>query len=167
MARAGLPRGFFPMAIVCSVLPDADVVAFALGIPYDHVLGHRGLSHSLAFAALLGLAGGGLLFWLSSSDWSLLSVAGLLAVISASHGVLDALTDGGLGVAFFAPFDNTRIFLPWRPIPVSPIGASAFLSGWGARVLAAELLFLWLPGILLLGAVRTAQARLRFRGRRT
>lgn len=34
------------------------------------------------------------------------------------------LTDGGLGVAFFSPFDNKRYFLPWRPIRVSPISVT-------------------------------------------
>ncbi len=46
-----------------------------------------------------------------------------LFVATISHGILDALTDGGLGVAFFAPFVNTRYFFPWTPIKVSPIGA--------------------------------------------
>src|SRR5215831_7502105 len=43
-----------------------------------------------------------------------------LFLATASHGVLDAMTNGGLGVAFFSPFDTTRYFLPWRPIRVSP-----------------------------------------------
>ena len=44
----------------------------------------------------------------------------------ASHGVLDALTDGGSGVAFLAPFDDTRYFFPWRPIRVSPFWGGFF-----------------------------------------
>jgi inner membrane protein len=32
-----------------SILPDLDVFAFRLGIPYDSGPGHRGFSHSLAF----------------------------------------------------------------------------------------------------------------------
>ena len=55
-----------------------------------------------------------------------------LFMATASHGVLDAMTDGGSGVAFLAPFDDTRYFLPWRPIPVSPIGVSRFFSGAGS-----------------------------------
>jgi hypothetical protein len=49
-----------------------------------------------------------------------------------------SLTDGGLGCALFWPFDLTRYFAPWRPIPVAPIGL-AFLSPYGVRVAAAEL----------------------------
>jgi len=44
----------------------------------------------------------------------------------ASHGLLDTLTDGGLGVALLWPFSNTRYFAPWRPIPVAPIGSRLF-----------------------------------------
>jgi hypothetical protein len=29
---------------------------------------------------------------------------------AASHGVLDAITNGGLGVAFFSPFDKHSLF---------------------------------------------------------
>ena len=41
--------------IVCSVLPDADVVGFALDIPYGPLLGHRGLTHAPAFAVLVAI----------------------------------------------------------------------------------------------------------------
>ena len=37
-----------------SVLPDLGVLAFSFGIPYAHPLGHRGLTHSLRSAILLG-----------------------------------------------------------------------------------------------------------------
>ena len=43
------------LGALCAMLPDLDVVAFALALPYGHVLGHRGLSHSLPFAAGLAL----------------------------------------------------------------------------------------------------------------
>ena len=39
--------------VVAAVLPDADVLAFALHIPYADAFGHRGASHSLLFAGLL------------------------------------------------------------------------------------------------------------------
>jgi inner membrane protein len=61
-----------------------------------------------------------------------------LFLATASHGVLDAMTDGGLGVAFFSPFDNRRYFLPWRPIVVSPISIARFFSG---RVGVVDALF--------------------------
>jgi inner membrane protein len=69
---------------------------------------------------------------------------------TASHGFLDAMTDGGLGVAFFSPFNNTRYFLPWRPIRVSPIGVTRFFSHRGLEVIRSELLWIWLPSALLI-----------------
>jgi inner membrane protein len=59
--------------------------------------------------------------------------------------VLDAMTNGGLGVAFFSPFDTTRYFFPVRPVIVSPIGVSEFFNAQGARILASEALWIWLP----------------------
>ncbi|HEU4994167.1 MAG TPA: metal-dependent hydrolase [Gemmatimonadaceae bacterium] len=41
----------------CAALPDLDAIGFWMGIPYDHMLGHRGLTHSLTFAALIATAG--------------------------------------------------------------------------------------------------------------
>jgi inner membrane protein len=118
-----------------ALLPDADVVAFRLGIPYSAPWGHRGATHSLAFAALVALpvALGARLMGHSASQWGLLT---LLAV--GSHGLLDALTDGGLGAALLWPFSNERFFAPVRPLPVAPIGAG-MLSARGLEVVAVEL----------------------------
>jgi len=56
----------------------------------------------------------------------------------ASHGLLDALTNGGRGIALLWPFTNARYFAPWRPIPVAPIGLR-FLSSRGLHVALVEL----------------------------
>ncbi len=72
-------------------------------------------------------------------------------LVTASHGMLDAMTDGGLGIAFFAPFDDTRYFFPWRPVLVSPIGIAPFFSRYGLDVLISECVWIWLPvGIIVL-----------------
>jgi membrane-bound metal-dependent hydrolase YbcI (DUF457 family) len=42
--------------VILSCLPDADTVAFALGIPYRAPFGHRGAFHLLAFSGLCGFA---------------------------------------------------------------------------------------------------------------
>ena len=68
---------------------------------------------------------------------------------TASHGFLHAMTDGGLGVAFFSPFDNHRFFLPWTPIRVSPIGVGRFFTDRGLAVLQSELRWTWVPAALL------------------
>jgi inner membrane protein len=72
----------------------------------------------------------------------------LFFLLSASHGILDAFTNGSLGIALLSPFDKTRYFFPWRPIVVSPIGVIPFFSKWGLAVIKSELLWVWLPSLL-------------------
>jgi inner membrane protein len=69
------------------------------------------------------------------------------------------MTDGGLGIAFFSPFDRTRYFLPWRPIRVSPIGVASFFSRWGLEVLASELVYVWLPVAATVAGCRLWRSR--------
>jgi len=131
--------------MACAVVPDADVIGFPLGVHYGDLLGHRGITHSLAFAAVLSI-----IISVSAPSRSLQGTKrGILAlylfVATASHGVLDAMTNGGLGVAFFAPFSSARYFLPCRPIEVSPIGISAFFTHRGVVVLQSEGLWIWAP----------------------
>jgi inner membrane protein len=123
-----------------AVLPDADFIAFKVGIPYPHPFGHRGMAHSLLFALLVGLlvAAG-----LRLRRRPVLLDALLATLVVASHGVLDAMTTGGLGVEFFWPLDTHRYFLPWRFIPVAPLGAR-MLSARGLSVLITEAV-LFLP----------------------
>ena len=85
--------------IICSLLPDADALAFRFNIPYASILGHRGLSHSLAFALALGLAAALIAPLLRSGRKTAFVVC---AGAALSHILLDAMTDGGLGVAAFA-----------------------------------------------------------------
>ena len=46
---------FRSLLVGSALLPDADVIGFALGIHYGDLFGHRGLSHSLLFAAAWSL----------------------------------------------------------------------------------------------------------------
>jgi inner membrane protein len=148
-ATRQIPARFWVWAGLCSVLPDLDVIAFAFGIPYRSVWGHRGFTHSLLFAILAGWA---IARWafrdedLSLMNRSRTSLAIFFSLAVTSHLVLDSLTNGGLGVALFAPFNSTRYFAPWQPIRVSPIGAD-FFSSRGLRVLASEAIWIWLPAI--------------------
>jgi inner membrane protein len=146
--RPEVPKTVWALGAFVAVLPDADVVAFALGIPYEHVLGHRGLSHSLLFAAVLA-ALGLLAFRGGVSGIGRGALFCYLFLAAASHGALDALTNGGLGVAFLAPFDNRRFFFPAQPIQVSPIGIARFFSARGWAVIRSEMVWVWLPSALL------------------
>jgi len=141
-----LPLRFWLLAVFCSILPDADVIGFRFGISYGDFLGHRGFYHSLFFAFLLSSTVVFLAFrkpTIFSKKWWLIWL--FFFGISSSHGILDAFTDGGLGIALLSPFDITRYFFPWRPLVVAPIGIRAFFTPWGKAVLLSEVYWIWLP----------------------
>lgn len=131
------------LGALCTILPDFDVAGMALGVQRGELLAHRGLTHSFPFAVLTAV----LLTALIRPRGPKLACAAYLALCTASHGILDAMTNGGQGIAFFAPFDGGRYFLPVRPIQVSPIGVKRFLSERGVRVLASELVWIWIPAL--------------------
>lgn len=145
-----------------AVLPDADVLAFALDIPYAHPLGHRGFSHSLFFAlAIAPLAVRLFLPGVALRSRDGLGIIAIFFLATASHGVFDAMTDAGLGVGFFLPFDETRYFLPFRGIRTSPIGVAGFLER-GGPILLNELRWIVVPCVaaaaVLTGLRRWRQA---------
>lgn len=152
-AAKALPLRFWLLAVFCAELPDVDVIGFWLGIPYDHLFGHRGLTHSIAVAALVGGLIPVIAFreeaWLGRRLW----LSGAFFAVTVSHGLLDALTNGGLGVAFFAPFDERRYFFPIRPLQVSPVEVSSFLTGDWLGIYASEMLWVWVPAGLWAGFV--------------
>ena len=149
------------LGVIAAMAPDADVIGFRFGIRYGDMLGHRGLSHSLLFAAVLALLLM-LRLLLAEPQANRWRVWLFLFLATASHGVLDAFTDGGYGVAFFAPLDNTRYFFPFTPIAVSPIGAG-FFSARGLHVLLNEMLWVWGPCVAFAGAVSLLQQSRKFR----
>ena len=142
------PKSVLIVGALCSVIPDLDVIGFSLGIHYGDFWGHRGFTYSFVFAALLAtaalLAFPGLP---SGIRWPALWTFFFLAAVS--HGLLDAITDGGLGVALLSPFDNWRYFFPWTPIRISPIGITRFFSVRGVAVLQSDFLWIWLPAIFV------------------
>lgn len=153
--RPCIPKRLWVIGAVCSAIPDLDVIGFDFGIHYGNFWGHRGFTHSLLFAALLATAAMvamSLTRPVTNSSASFSWMWTYLFLATASHGVLDAMTDGGLGVAFFSPFNNQRYFLPWRPILVSPIGVDAFFSSYGLAVLQNEFVWIWLPALSIAGA---------------
>lgn len=134
------------LAIISAVLPDIDVMAFNFGIPYEHMLGHRGLTHSIAFAVIWSS------FCLLFIEKNSRRIGFLVLFFSTiSHGVLDAMTSGGRGVGFLIPFSDERYFLPFRQIVVSPLGVESFFSQWGMQVILSELKYIFLPCLIILG----------------
>jgi inner membrane protein len=142
LGQSIIPRRLLLAGVIASVLPDFDVLAFQLGIPYANDFGHRGFSHSLLLAIIIAMIGTVMHRQLHTSRMRSFS---FLFVVAASHGFLDAFTTGGLGIAFFWPASSTRYFAPVQMIAVSPIGLSNFLSVRGVAVLKSELLWVWLP----------------------
>ncbi|HIE4564638.1 TPA: metal-dependent hydrolase [Stenotrophomonas maltophilia] len=169
--RGRIPPRLLAAGVVAAMLPDADVLAFALHIPYADAFGHRGASHSLLFACALAILAALLLNLGRGRPWSAprssgsrrpwsappcqprlastVQAAVFVFVCAASHPLLDAMTSGGLGVALAWPWSEHRFFAPWRPIRVSPF-APQFFSARGLATLLSELRWVWLP---LAGAV--------------
>ncbi|MFI8480653.1 metal-dependent hydrolase [Pseudomonas sp. NPDC078700] len=134
------------LAVILAIAPDADVIGFKFGIAYASEWGHRGFTHSLAFAAVIAAVC--MLFSkpLNAKPWIVFLVC---FIAGASHAALDAMTNGGLGVALYWPFSMERVFFPFRPIQVSPIGIGAFFTERGLRVIASELVWIFIPGLLI------------------
>jgi inner membrane protein len=146
--RPNTPKRVWVAGAACSVIPDLDVIGFRFGMRYGDFWGHRGFTHSLLFAALLACLMVMIGFRQTLPGLGRLPLWLYFFLATASHGLLDAMTDGGLGVAFFSPFDNQRYFLPWTPLRVSPIGLR-FFTVRGLAVLPSEVLWIWLPAALL------------------
>ncbi len=149
LARTAVPRDYrwkLPLAAALSAMvSDLDAIGHMAGVPYESFWGHRGFTHSIAFAVLWGALLARVFFrksWILA--WLLISVA------TVSHPLLDMCTNGGLGCGLFAPFDNERLFFPWRPIAVAPIGVGAFFTERGLRVLLSEMTWVWIPAFALL-----------------
>jgi inner membrane protein len=151
LGRRSVSGPLLVAGVVASAVPDLDVLAFRFGIPYANEFGHRGASHSLAFAVLLAVVAAALASHLRASRLAAFLFVGASA---ASHGLLDMLTNGGRGVALWWPLSQERYFFPVRVIEVSPLSLHRLMTGHGLGVLLSELLWVWLPAVVLLAALR-------------
>lgn len=146
------------VAGVVSAAPDADVLWWSL-TSYGEPWGHRGMTHSLVAAVVLAAVAAFALrkrVVFPGGAWAMFA---LLAFTTATHGVFDAMTDGGHGVGFLLPFQDVRYFLPVRPVPVAPISANpANLRLW--FVLGVEVLLFWpLAAVLFWGRIGSSMRR--------
>jgi inner membrane protein len=144
------PRRYLVATVLCSCVADLDFIGYAFDVRPIERWGHRGLSHSIGFAAVLALvAAVGLFPALIRAPRALLRAWLPLFLWSASHGLLDAFTFGDVPVAWLAPFFAGRIQLPYHPVPVIPLGLDEALSRWGALILINELLLIVIPSVLI------------------
>ncbi len=153
LAPRQVPSRFWSLSIACATIADVDLIGFLLGVPYDHFFGHRGLFHSLFFGLLVTAFL--VFFWFRdverfSRRWYF--YFGFFFLLSASHGILDAFTQGSIGVALLSPFDTTRYFFPWTPL--SMIRTKVFLRTWSFAAIRNELLYIWLPCLIIIIAAR-------------
>ena len=148
------PRHVWIAAAICAALPDID----ALGRPFGNLRyeaafgGHRGFTHSVVFAVLLGAFVAWRCFRESSWQRVRLPLWAIFALATATHGVLDALSTIGNGVAFWAPFSWTHYEFLWRPlgeIGPGPRGLERVLA-----LVANELLWVGLPAIIVVAIAR-------------
>ena len=153
VAPRPLPRHFWFLSVACATIADVDVIGFLLGIPYDQFFGHRGFFHSIFFALIVTMFLIG--FWFRDAErfsrrWYF--YFGFFFLLSASHGILDAFTQGSIGVALLSPFDSTRYFFPWTPL--SMIRTKVFLRTWSFAAIRNELLYVWLPSLFIIVVAR-------------
>jgi membrane-bound metal-dependent hydrolase YbcI (DUF457 family) len=139
MVPHSAPRRVWIAAAATAVLPDVDAIGRPFGYPDVAWLGgHRALTHSLAFA--LVVAALVTLVWFRGPTWSGMRTR-LVAAFAAgmiAHGVLDAFTTYGRGVAFLAPFTWRRFESAWEPV----------------RGVWSEVIAIWVPSSLILWHVR-------------
>jgi inner membrane protein len=137
-----ISRRLLVAGVVFSIVPDLDVYLQN----YTSAIGHRGATHSIFFAVLCAVAAAAIAPALRSPR---LVAFWFVGVATASHGLLDAFTNGGPGIAFLWPFTHERYFMPVRPILVSPLSISRFMSDRGLAILASELKWVWAPALML------------------
>jgi inner membrane protein len=142
---------FWLLSIICAILPDFDVILLLFDIQHMNMFGHRGISHSILFAlvaALLIVVMGFPEIKHFSRKWR--SFVVYFFLVGLSHGILDAMTSGGLGVGFFMPFDSTRYFFPVRPIRASLLSLISFFKNEGGQILISEIIWIWIPAVVFL-----------------
>jgi inner membrane protein len=136
------PRTAIPVFALLALAPDLDLVTAAFGALPDTPTSHRGITHSLPFAAIVALAVG-----LCARRWGRGRLAGALTLGAlGSHGILDAMSQLGDGPMMFWPFTTQTYVLAWRPIP-GVLSASYYLTLEAIPTLLAET-FLFLPFIV-------------------
>ena len=154
----GLGSGVIPPRLVyagvaASIVPDLDVY---LG-HFWSAIGHRGVTHTLAFALIGGACAALIATALRTSRRTAFA---FIFAATLSHPLLDMCTNGGSGIPLLWPLTHERYSMPWAPIEVSPLGIARFFSERGVEVLVSEAVWIWLPAVAI-AAILWAARRLR------
>jgi inner membrane protein len=158
VAGRPVPWRLVAIAAVAAAAPDVDgLFKHFLGVPPNSIYGHRGAAHSLFVALAAGLLA---TFFHRRLGVRPLTAGVVVAAAMASHGLLDMMTDSGLGVAYLWPVSSNRLFADWRWIHSSPVQLRHIrLDGWFR--FKSEVLQLILPMFGLAIAIRGTRALLR------
>ncbi|KLO01163.1 metal-dependent hydrolase [Stenotrophomonas muris] len=178
--RGRIPPRLLVAGVIAAMLPDADVLAFALHIPYADAFGHRGASHSLLFAGVLAALAAALAFFGSRRPWSAQHSSGsrrpwsavscqprlaptkagptVASTVQAAVFVFVCAASHPLLDAMTSGGLGVALAWPWSEhrffAPWRPIRVSPFapqfFSARGVATLLSELRWVWLP---LAGAV--------------
>ncbi|MCU1087555.1 metal-dependent hydrolase [Stenotrophomonas maltophilia] len=178
--RGRIPPRLLVAGVIAAMLPDADVLAFALHIPYADAFGHRGASHSLLFAGVLTVLAAVLAFFGSRRPWSAQHSSGsrrpwsavscqprlaptkagptVASTVQAAVFVFVCAASHPLLDAMTSGGLGVALAWPWSEqrffAPWRPIRVSPFapqfFSARGVATLLSELRWVWLP---LAGAV--------------
>jgi inner membrane protein len=139
---------FLILSIVCTVIPDADVVGYLwLYIPAHSFCGHRDFFHFPFFEMACNC-----FCFLSKRNDLFKTVVEIFHLFFYSHckpwdlGCLDQWRPG---------YRSVVAFFPWTPLEVSPIGVKAFMSQRGLTVLTNELLWNWVPSFFTVICLKT------------
>lgn len=173
--RGRIPTWLLAAGVVAAMLPDADVLAFALHIPYADAFGHRGASHSLLFACVLAALAALMAFFGSRRPWSAprssgsrqpwsaapcqprlaptKAVPAVASTVQAAAFVFVCAASHPLLDAMTSGGLGVALAWPWSEhrffAPWRPIRVSPFapqfFSARGLATLLSELRWVWLP----------------------
>jgi membrane-bound metal-dependent hydrolase YbcI (DUF457 family) len=109
-------RKLFVLAAILSLIPDTDVL-FYIAFGVLGMTPHRGITHTLSFAVLMGLA----LTALFRSYFDLTFQRSFLLFFGVlfTHLVLDYLMGCGPAVPFFWPLTDQGYLFPYKVVPTA------------------------------------------------
>jgi inner membrane protein len=139
-------------AAICAAMPDLDVISWPFHTPNSSLWSHRAFTHSLLFAVIAGAAAVWIGFRGAQWDGRRVRLWVVLALATATHGLLDACTSYSFGVELLAPFTKHR----YR-FPIPPFGTPVHRL---VPAIAQEFCFVMLPlsALLLLAWWRRRRA---------
>lgn len=156
-------RRLWFLSLFCSALPDIDGVITKLSAKLLHLrLGgmwwdHRAFSHSLLFALIVGGLVACFAHKIVRPDKPLWLLFLYFSALTASHGLIDATTNGGQGIMFFAPFYDGRYLFLFTPVPA--LRFRQWFGNQGAITFGKEILWIWLPLTVVYAGLQLARRR--------